>query len=385
MEQTVKQSTDRGSLGQEVGTVNYRDTETQAVNFARQALGLMKTHHVIANPRNYMIWYDYCSGHNPGLARAIDALIGQGEKIDSSACDDIYNEFYCFDQEGAVIREASTRFQANLGQVLEMLSDANDGVERYGDALEMFSGKVEAGANGDDLRKLVEGMLRETHDMKEQNTVLRSQLDKSATEIDALKADLDDIRRQAMTDVLTGVANRSCFDVKLLEWAEEANESGIPLALIMADIDFFKKFNDTWGHQLGDQVLKLVANTMTDCVKGQDVVARYGGEEFAIILPNTGLKDAVTVANNVRKTVSTKNLKNRKTGEDFGKITMSFGVSVFEPGEDLENLIRRADQALYGAKRGGRNRVLSSDRDGGLSMGYLGDTDASGPKPVAAH
>lgn len=363
--------------------MNYRDTETQAVNYARKALGLMNAHRIIANPRNYMIWYDYCSGHNPGLARAIDALLAKGETIDPTTCDDLYNEFYNFDQEGMVIRETSTRIQANLGHVLELLSDANDGVERYGDALELFSGKVEAGANDDDLRSLVSDMLRDTRDMEEQNKLLRAQLDKSASEIDTLKTDLDDFRRQAMTDVLTGVANRSCFDIKLQEWAEEASEAGFPLSLVMADIDFFKKFNDNWGHQLGDQVLKLVANTMTDCVKGQDVVARYGGEEFAIILPHTGLKDAVTVANNVRKTVSTKNLKNRKTGEDFGKITMSFGVSLYEPGEDLEKLIGRADQALYGAKRGGRNRVLSSDRDGGLTMGYLGDTDASGPNPVA--
>jgi len=364
--------------------VNYRETETEAVNFARKALGLMNTHRIIANPRNYMIWYDYCSGHNPGLQRAVEALLAKDTKIDSKVCDDIYNEFYNFDQESTIIRETSTRIQANLGQVLEMITDANVGVERYGDALESFSGKVEAGAAGDDLRTLVEDMLRNTREMEEQNKVLRGQLDKSASEIDALKSDLDDFRRQAMTDVLTGVANRSCFDIKLQEWAEEANESGIPLALVMADIDYFKKFNDTWGHQLGDQVLKLVANTMTDCVKGQDVVARYGGEEFVIILPHTSLKDAVTVANNVRKTVSTKNLKNRKTGEDFGKITMSFGVSSYEPGEDLEKLIGRADQALYGAKRGGRNRVLSSDSAGGLSVGYLGDTDASGPKPAAA-
>ncbi len=363
--------------------MHYRDTENQAVSFARQALGLMKSYRVIANPRNYMIWYDYCSGHNPGLKRAIDTLIDKGTVINSAACDEIYSEFYNADQEGAIIRETSTRIQENLGQVLEMISDANDGVVKYGDALQSFSGKVEAGAAGEDLRSLVEDMLRDTRDMEEQNKVLRNQLDSSAKEIDTLKTDLDDFRRQAMTDVLTGVANRSCFDTKLQEWAEEAGETGIELSLVMADIDFFKKFNDTWGHQLGDQVLKLVAATMTDCVKGQDVVARYGGEEFAIILPNTGLKDAVTVANNVRKTISTKNLKNKKTGEDFGKITMSFGVSTYDPGEDLENLIGRADKALYGAKKGGRNRVLSSDREGGLSMGYLGDTDASGPSPAS--
>ncbi|MCH8835800.1 MAG: GGDEF domain-containing protein, partial [Proteobacteria bacterium] len=126
---------------------------------------------------------------------------------------------------------------------------------------------------------------------------------------------------------------------------------------------------DTYGHQVGDQVLKLLGSTLTACIKGQDTAARYGGEEFAIILPRTSLKDALTVAENIRRAVGTKRVVNRTTGEDLGTITVSIGAGRFEYGEPVSQLISRADEALYMAKHNGRDRVVSQDqvRDAALN------------------
>ncbi len=127
---------------------------------------------------------------------------------------------------------------------------------------------------------------------------------------------------------------------------------------MMTDIDHFKKFNDTYGHLTGDQVLRLVAMSVKQNVKGQDIAARYGGEEFAIVLPNTVLRSAITVADHIRRAVMTKELMKRSTGEHLGRVTISIGVATLHTGDTAQTLIERADTCLYAAKRAGRNRVI---------------------------
>jgi diguanylate cyclase len=126
----------------------------------------------------------------------------------------------------------------------------------------------------------------------------------------------------------------------------------------MFDIDHFKSFNDSYGHLTGDQVLRLVAQSLKQTIKGQDITARYGGEEFAVVLPNTGLRQALMVADHIRRAVMAKELKKKSTGEILGRVTISAGVSILKPGDDTDSLIERADACLYAAKRNGRNRVI---------------------------
>src|ERR1700682_3701092 len=128
---------------------------------------------------------------------------------------------------------------------------------------------------------------------------------------------------------------------------------------MLTDIDHFKKFNDSYGHLTGDQVLRLVAISAKQNVKGQHSAARYGGEEFAIVLPNTVLRSAITVADHIRRAVMTKELMKRSTGEHLGRVTISVGVATLQNTDTVQSLIERADSCLYAAKRNGRNRVIS--------------------------
>jgi diguanylate cyclase len=130
------------------------------------------------------------------------------------------------------------------------------------------------------------------------------------------------------------------------------------MSLMLTDIDHFKNFNDTFGHLTGDQVLRLVALSVKQNVKGQDLAARYGGEEFAVVLPDTVLRSAITVAEHIRRAVMTKELMKRSTGEHLGRVTISIGVAAMHPGDTAQSLIERADKCLYAAKRNGRNRVI---------------------------
>ncbi|MEC7028274.1 MAG: GGDEF domain-containing protein, partial [Pseudomonadota bacterium] len=158
--------------------------------------------------------------------------------------------------------------------------------------------------------------------------------------------------------------NRKAFDSEIDRVASDTKHRGAAFSLLMVDIDHFKGFNDNFGHQIGDQVLRLVARTLTDGVKGRDMAARYGGEEFAIILPDTPLHAAAIVGESLRKAIAGKEVVNRNTGEKLSRITISVGAAEFTVEEDITDLIERADAALYTAKHNGRNQVAAAPTPG---------------------
>jgi diguanylate cyclase len=229
----------------------------------------------------------------------------------------------------------------------------------YSGTLQQASGDLgQAEMTEPQLRSLAQRLLGETRRMQDANQALEQKLEASRDDIQALQRDLDEVRRESMLDPLTKIFNRKSFDDGILK-AFAAAEAGEPLCLMLVDIDHFKRFNDTWGHQTGDQVLRLVAMTLKSNLKGKDMAARYGGEEFAAILPQTDLEGAVILADNIRKAVQAKELLKRSTNEKLGRITASFGVAIYHPGDTPSSLIDRADRCLYAAKHAGRNRVFS--------------------------
>jgi diguanylate cyclase len=232
----------------------------------------------------------------------------------------------------------------------------------YSASLQIASGDLGSGElDATRLRTLANALLAETRRMQDANHQLEMNLAASRDDIEALQRDLDDVRREALLDPLTKVYNRKAFDDGLRRAVGRAEEHGDHMCLMLIDIDHFKRFNDTWGHQTGDQVLRLVAMTLKSNIKGKDMAARYGGEEFAAILPETDLEGAVIVADNVRKAVQAKELLKRSTNEKLGRITASFGVATYHPGDSPSSLIERADRCLYAAKHAGRNRVFAEN------------------------
>jgi diguanylate cyclase len=208
------------------------------------------------------------------------------------------------------------------------------------------------------LRTIVESLVLTTNEMQQTNNSLEQRLTASKNEISQLQVNLETVRTESLTDPMTGLANRKYFDESLDKAIVDATTGGEPLSLLMVDIDHFKTFNDTYGHLTGDQVLRLVASSLKQNVKGQDVAARYGGEEFAVVLPATLLRSALTVADHIRRAAMSKELMKRSTGQYLGRITVSVGVATLHMGDTAQTLIERADACLYAAKRNGRNRVI---------------------------
>ena len=158
---------------------------------------------------------------------------------------------------------------------------------------------------------------------------------------------MEELRARSIYDQLTGLSNRYHMSLVLEKWLPRAKRGDFPLSVVLLDIDYFKKYNDTHGHNAGDKVLFKTAAIIEDKIREEDMAVRYGGEEFLIIFPDTPLHEAGEVAERIRKAMSEKN-----------KVTISAGVATLKPEEDFEKLIESADKLLYEAKRSGRNRVI---------------------------
>jgi diguanylate cyclase len=241
---------------------------------------------------------------------------------------------------------------------MAMIDAAVGSATHYTESLAHATQSLGTAKDRDGLRTIVETLVRATRDMEENNGRLEQSLKASKHEINQLQVNLEAVRNESLTDPLTSLANRKYFDQALDKYIAQSFASGEPVSLLLTDIDHFKAFNDTFGHLTGDQVLRLVALAVKQNVKGQDVAARYGGEEFAVILPNTALRAALTVADHIRRAVMTKELMKRSTGEHLGRVTVSIGVAALQKGDTSQSLIERADSCLYTAKRCGRNRVM---------------------------
>lgn len=337
--------------------MSTQDGFDRAVQVAERAMARMAAERVPPTPSNYSVWYTHYSGRDPDLSRTIDILASNRQAFTVERTAELYDRFIGSRRETEAVRAAGESIQAALGRLMSLVESHGDGTSRYGEALQDFSGRLESGLGIDQLRTLLGTIVAETRAMLDQNETLQTQLSTSSEELAELRRNLDDVRREAITDSLTNLFNRKHFDSELRGAATAAMETGRPLSLLMVDIDFFKRFNDQHGHTVGDHVLALVARTLTDCIGEKDVAARYGGEEFAIILSERPAGEAVTVAERIRETVASKKVVNRSRNQTLGTITLSVGVAEFMPGEPLATLIHRADEALYAAKRGGRNRV----------------------------
>jgi diguanylate cyclase len=260
------------------------------------------------------------------------------------------------------IRDAGALLTKELRTVSSALATANKSQEAYGRTLAGAGAGLDAAADAPAVRELVQSLSQATRKMQQVNASLETRLQASTQEIDRLREHLEQVRRDAMTDALTKLANRKAFDEELARLVAEAAETGQPLSLAVIDIDHFKKFNDTWGHQTGDQVLRFVASVIGRVGAPPRIAARYGGEEFGLIFPGETADRLDFRVNKVREEIGSRILKRRSTNEDLGEITISAGVAQLRAGESMASLIERADEALYASKHEGRNRVTNAER-----------------------
>jgi diguanylate cyclase len=334
------------------------DEHERTFAFAEIALGQIRALSQPASPRNFEIWYHYATGYNQALNHSINRTLQEKGALSEHELDQIYRTYITSSRIGDRIDTVNERMLAEVQQVLDTIDSAAGSATSYSQSLADANARLEAAHDGDTLRAVIERLVKGTKEMQLSNEKLEARLSASKQEIEQLQQNLEAVRTESFTDPLTTLSNRKFFDGALAKAISATKERDEPLCLLMSDIDHFKKFNDTYGHLTGDQVLRLVALSIKQSVKGRDVAARYGGEEFVVALPNTELQSAMTVAEQIRRAVMTKDLVKRSTGERLGRVTISIGIAVLHPTDTVQSLIERADGCLYAAKRDGRNRVV---------------------------
>jgi len=337
--------------------VNGRLQTAEGIELARKALDLIARHTLAPSPQNYAVFTAFVSDNTPELCSELQALFDRGGPIPQDALDDLYDRHFTFRRIQDAVMDAGGAMSRELGAVVKTLEAAERDTAAYGEALAGASGQLDSATDSASVKRMVEGLVAATARMQRRSRELERRLQETSQEVDQLRNNLEKVREEAMTDSLTGVANRKRFDESMRKGRRDADVKGEAFSLIMCDIDHFKRFNDTWGHQTGDQVIRFVAACLSRFSKDYHVVARYGGEEFGIVLPNTSIEEARIIAEKVRTMVESKRLLRKSTNEDLGNITVSLGVSQYRNSESVECLIERCDTNLYKSKQTGRNRI----------------------------
>lgn len=327
----------------------------------RITISLMGKHGVAPSPNNYKVWYEYASG-NPRLSEVINGMIENGRPITQKVNDRLYSDYVEYSHM-PVYHKLEEGIKRILLEMMDGITTTGKEVSERGKKIEKISSQVSVSDGSEKIKSFATSILSETRAIVESSEQFKSRLEHTSEEVVALKKELATEKEKAVTDPLTGVANRRALESELKQKIKEASEKKLNLCLLMADIDHFKRVNDTHGHLVGDKVLTITSTMLKEQVKGKDFIARYGGEEFVILLPDTPIVGAMIVAEKIRVSVEGLQLQVKKTQtrESIGKVTISIGVAKYIPGESMEDFIARADKCLYHSKANGRNRVTGEN------------------------
>jgi diguanylate cyclase len=328
-----------------------------ATAMAGRALQLMAQHRVPATPHNFEIWFTFALGTVPELNKTINILIANKRGFDNATNRSLFLTYIGAQADwdakhGGISDQFHEVLSSAQGFLVAPITDNSEHVEALGGVTPQIQKDT-------DPRTIVQNLAGELSKAMTRATTLQAHFNASLRELDDIRNHLEAAEQRSKTDALTGLANRHALDEFLRDTQIVAMESGRPLSIFLLDIDHFKNFNDKFGHQFGDEVLRLISRILREGVRNHDLAARYGGEELAGVLPGADLRVCAAVAERVRQAISKRHVTHRTNGETLSSVTVSIGVAQFVPGESLASLFERCDRALYAAKHGGRNCTVT--------------------------
>lgn len=338
--------------------MKYLDEIAKTAEYLRMALPMMSKQSAGLHPVSYSVWYEVVSGINPLLKAAVEEISERGHVLDEDTTHSLYRQHIAeIDVETA--KRITAEFQRVMTNMAKSASEVGHQTSRFGLSLDKWSEGVIEHGESPAVQAIMGPVQAETHKMHEVVTSLQDRLAESQREIERLKVEVTRALTESVIDGMTGLTNRKGFDQALVECLNSSGKEQPQRypSIILADIDHFKKVNDTYGHMFGDKVIRALAEVLKQNIKGKDTAARYGGEEFIILLPDTPLKGAVALAESIRLTIEGSRIRRAQTAETVANFTVSFGVACYQPGESTTEFVGRADQALYESKHQGRNRV----------------------------
>jgi diguanylate cyclase len=339
------------------------DVPTRVVTTMRQ-MG------VLGLPRNYEIFYEALNGTNPDLSLAVIAL---GNRPTQDALDRIGREFFAHHHGDGVVEHARDVLARELEDIAALLRREQCHVEKYGRILDETAGGLSGRSllSQELLRKIVGAVSVATNSTIHHGREVATALGDKSTELESVKAKLEEYKRLADTDALTQIWNRRAFE-KQLACIYDSRKGVLFNALILADIDRFKTVNDRFGHPVGDRIIRTVADIFRTSIRADMFVARTGGEEFALIVEGASEDATHGIAERIRVLVEQTPFTNAQTGASYGTVTVSMGICMATEADGPEDLYAKADRALYRSKVSGRNRVTRhSALAGNMSKNWL--------------
>lgn len=331
----------------------YNLSDKDALKTAQNALEEIQKHGLNANPIHFALFYELLTDINPDIAEQVKHAI-QFKSYDDNSARVLFNSLWSEIIRHNMPTEEFSDIINDLILVIETwVSKSQQGHESISANLEKLSKSEESEKI---LLQLQQEVIPNIKQHQDETRALQSQIQDTGKEIRRLKEELDKATAIAKTDELTNIPNRRGFNEIIHTTMEKANQDQSSFALLIVDIDHFKKINDTYGHLVGDSILRYMAKSLYNETKGKDSIARIGGEEFVVILPHTAYSSAISVAKSICQKIAKRPLK-VKSGSTPIHMTVSIGVAMYQLDENVDTLFDRADKSLYLAKTTGRNRV----------------------------
>jgi len=336
----------------------YPESVEESANYLRMALKNISKYKLPYNPISYLLWYEYATGRNEQLNQDIGTLIEKNEPITMAVIEGLFKN-HIADRQVVMAERKAQKLQSILVEMTQHFSRSGSEIGAQGNVLETCAMELSQSPSLEQITGITERIVLETKNIVESCRTIKSQLDSNVSEINTLSKEIEDVKQAAKTDMLTCLLNRRGFNRAMSQLLNDRTTTREPLSVILLDIDHFKRVNDTFGHLVGDNVLKVLSKLLKDSIKGKDVAARFGGEEFILALPQTIIEGAYTVAEQIRSNLQRMKWTIKDSGKSIGQLSVSLGVALYRDGESVEAVIKRADDALYHAKNTGRNRTVT--------------------------
>ncbi|KUJ75995.1 diguanylate cyclase [Thiomicrospira sp. XS5] len=331
----------------------YTLPNPDAQEVSLRVLDKLKTLDINANPIHFTLFYELLTKINPDIAEQVEHAL-QFNAYDESSARVMFNTLW-----SEVISHSmhSEEFSTIINELILYIESWVNEAKSQHDELNNHMQAIDGLKNPDEIvSRLKTHVLPTIKHYQNETNALQAQIEETSDEIKQLKKELDKATAIAKTDDLTNIPNRRGFNEIIESVMQEANDNQNSFALLVLDLDFFKKINDNYGHLVGDSILRYLAKSLHNETKGKDFIARIGGEEFVAILPHTGYDSALKVANSIRQKIASRPLQVRGDKKPIN-LTLSVGVAMYQLNETIESLFDRADKSLYMAKTTGRNKV----------------------------